>query len=88
MKHLQETGQQLTYAGLGDFDRALEEFDKFMNLCPENAWVYYNRAEAYQNLGDLRNAVENYKLALAKKGPKLTSLKRARAESALNVLRA
>jgi tetratricopeptide (TPR) repeat protein len=81
-------GRAATYAGVGDFGRALEEFDKSINLCPENAWVYYNRAEAYQNLGDQRNAVENYKLALAKKGPKLTSLKRARAESVVNVSRA
>jgi tetratricopeptide (TPR) repeat protein len=80
-------GRAATYARLGDFGRALEEFDMSINLCPENAWVYYNRAEAYQNHGDRENAVKNYKLALAKKGPKLTSLKRAHAESVLNALR-
>jgi len=81
-------GRAATYAGLGDFGRALEEFVKSIDLCPENAWVYYNRAEAYQNHGDRKNAVENYKLALAKKGPKLTSLKRVHAENVLNALKA
>lgn len=79
-------GRAATYAGLGDFGRALEEFGKSIELCPENAWVYYNRAEAYQNHGDRKNAVENYKLALAKKDPKLTLLKRAHAETALSTL--
>jgi tetratricopeptide (TPR) repeat protein len=79
-------GRAASYAGLGDFGRALEEFGKSVELCPENAWVYYNRAEAYQNYGDQKNAVENYKLALAKKRPKLTSLKRAHAETVLNAL--
>ena len=79
-------GRAASYAGLGDLGRALEEFGKSIDLCPENAWVYYNRAEAYQNHGDWKSAVEDYKLALAKKRPKLTSLKRARAETALNAL--
>jgi len=79
-------GRAASYAGLGDLGRALEEFGKSIDLCPENAWVYFNRAEAYQNHGDQKNAVENYKLALAKKSPKLTSLKRAHAESVLSAL--
>ena len=81
-------GRAATYAGLGDFGRALEEFGKSVELCPENAWVYYNLAEAYQNHGDQKNAVENYKLALLKKKPKLTALKRTRAETALRSLEA
>jgi tetratricopeptide (TPR) repeat protein len=79
-------GRAASYAGLGDLGRALEEFGKSIELCRENAWVYYNRAEAYRNHGDQKNAVENYKLALAKKCPKLTSLKRAHAETVLNAL--
>lgn len=77
-------GLAAAYAGLGEFDRALEEFAKSTALCPENGWVYYNRAEAYWNLGDQKNATENYKLALTKRDPKLTSLKRFHAESMLN----
>lgn len=79
-------GRAATYAGLGQFPLALEEFDKSISLCPENAWVYFNRAEAYRNQGDQVNAAENYRLALAKKQPKLISLKRAHAERILNAL--
>ncbi len=79
-------GRAAAYAGLGDFGRALEEFGKSAELCPENAWVYYNLAEAYQNHGDRKNAVENYKLALVKNKPKLTLRKRTRAETALRAL--
>jgi len=80
-------GRAATLAGLGDFAGALEEFEKSINLCPENAWVYFNRAEAYRNQGDRLNAAENYKLALTKKQPKLTSLKRAHAKRVLEELR-
>jgi tetratricopeptide (TPR) repeat protein len=79
-------GRAATYAGLGDFGRALEEFGKSVQLCPENAWVYYNLAVAFQNNGDRKNAVENYRLALVKNKPKLTLRKRTQAEAALNAL--
>ena len=81
-------GRAATYAGLGDFHRALEEFGKSVELCPENAWVYYNLAEAFQNQGDRKGAFENYKLALIKRKPKLPLRKRARAENALKTLEA
>jgi tetratricopeptide (TPR) repeat protein len=77
-------GRAATYAGLGDFSRALEEFEKSISLCPENAWVYFNRAEAYGNRGDRVNAVENYELALKKNQPKLTALKRQRAKERIS----
>jgi len=81
-------GRAATYSGLGDFARAFEEFGKSVDLCPENAWVYYNLAEAYQNNGDRKNAVENYKLALVKNKPKLTLRKRTHAKIALGALEA
>jgi tetratricopeptide (TPR) repeat protein len=81
-------GRAAAYAGLGDLGRAMEEFDKSIALCPENAWVYFNRAQAYQNHDDRENAVANYRLALTKKGPKLTSAKRAHTETQLNALTA
>jgi len=77
-------GRAATYAGLGEFTRALEEFNKSISLCPENAWVYFNRAEAFRKQGDQVNAAENYRLSLAKKQPKLNSLKRAHAQKMLN----
>jgi tetratricopeptide (TPR) repeat protein len=60
-------GRAASYAGLGDFTRALEEFEKSMSLCPENAWAYFHRANAYAHHGDQLNAGENYRLALTKK---------------------
>src|SRR6267142_947173 len=54
-------GRAASYSGLGDLTRALGEFDKSISLCPENAWVYFNRAEAYRNHSDPTNAMENYK---------------------------
>ena len=79
-------GRAAGYAGLGDFARALEEFGKSVDPCPENAWVYYNLAEAYQNNGYRKKAFENYKLALLKNKPKLTLRKRSQAEIALGAL--
>lgn len=77
-------GRAATFAGLGEFVRALEEFEKSLSLCPENAWVYFNRAEAYRHHGDQVHAIENYRLALKKKKPKLTALKREHARRMLN----
>lgn len=76
-------GRAAAYAGLGELSRAVEEFDKSIALCPENAWVYFNRAQVYENQGDRENAIADYRLAIAKKRPKLTSAKRAHAETQL-----
>jgi tetratricopeptide (TPR) repeat protein len=73
-------GRAAALAGLTNFASALEEFEKSIKLCPENAWVYFNRAQAYHNRGDSARAVEDYKLALQKKQPKLTPLKRELAQ--------
>jgi len=69
-------GRAAAYAGLGEFDRAISEFEKSILLCPHNAWVYYNRAEADERRGEMANAVENYKLALTMKRPKLNTLQK------------
>jgi tetratricopeptide (TPR) repeat protein len=53
----------------GDFDRALSEFENSIILCPQNAWVYYHRAEAYERRGRTAEALENYRLALTMKSP-------------------
>jgi tetratricopeptide (TPR) repeat protein len=79
-------GRAAAFAGLGDSTRAMEEFEKSIRLCPDNAWVYFNRAEAYRDQGDQVRAAENYELAIAKKKPKLTALKRAHAKKMLEEL--
>ncbi len=81
-------GRASAYAGLGDFSAALKEFGNSIELQPENAWVYFNLAETYKSKGNQDKAVENYKLALAKKNPKLTTRQRKSAENSLAALRA
>ena len=79
-------GRAATFAGLGEYARAMEEFENSVSLLPENSWVYFNRAEAYRNQGDQVNAAKNYKLSLTKKQPKLTALKRAHAKKMVEEL--
>ena len=73
-------GRALAHAGLGDFERALSEFDRSIFLCPENAFVYFNRALVYENKGRHNEAVAEYKISLQKNTPKLTTLKQKYAE--------
>ncbi|HEV2195626.1 MAG TPA: tetratricopeptide repeat protein [Candidatus Acidoferrum sp.] len=80
-------GRAAAYAGLGEFDRALTEFENSILLCPQNAWVYYNRAEAYERRGRTAEALENYKLALTMKSPSLNALRRQKAELKVKTLR-
>ncbi len=56
------------------------------HYCPENAWVYYNRAEAYENRGDRARAIADYKVALRMNNPKLPILKKRYAETKLKTL--
>jgi tetratricopeptide (TPR) repeat protein len=50
------SGRALAHAGLGDFDRDLSEFDRSIFLCPDNAFVYFNRAVVYENKGRFADA--------------------------------
>ena len=73
-------GRAVAHAGLGDFERAMADFDRSASLCPENAWVYFNRAMAYEKKGHLAKAMSDYSLSLKKTMPKLSVLKRKYAE--------
>jgi tetratricopeptide (TPR) repeat protein len=73
-------GRAVAHAGLGDFERAMAEFDRSISLCPDNAWVYFNRAMIYENKGQLEKAKSDYELSLQKNMPKLSVLKRKYAE--------
>lgn len=66
------SGRAVAHAGLGDFDRALSEFDRSIFLCPENAFVYFNRAMVYEKMGRLGEAMAEYKISLQKNTPRLT----------------
>jgi tetratricopeptide (TPR) repeat protein len=71
-------GRALAYAGLGEYARALEEFENSLRLCPNNAWVYYNRGLAHEWMGEHGKALADFATALEKNDPKLIPLKRAR----------
>jgi tetratricopeptide (TPR) repeat protein len=73
-------GRAVAHAGLGDFERAMAEFYRSISLCPENAWVYFNRAMVYEKKGQLAKAMSDYTLSLQKTMPKLSVLKRKYAE--------
>jgi tetratricopeptide (TPR) repeat protein len=73
-------GRAAALAGLGRFDEALEEFRKSIALSPQNAWVYFNRARAYEAHGDPALAAADYRRALTLDKPKLSPPKAAQAQ--------
>lgn len=81
-----QNGRAAAFAGLGDFDRALTEFDASLAACPHNAWTYYNRAHAYDVRGERDKAIIDYRLALVKGEPRLSGSKMERANARLRDL--
>jgi len=73
---------------IGDFARAFDEFALSVDLQPNNAWVYFNRAQAHEKKRDYSNAFSDYKKALATTKPKLPAYKRKFAESRVQELSA
>jgi tetratricopeptide (TPR) repeat protein len=76
-------GRGVAYAGLGRHSRALEEFQASLDLTPANAWTYYNRARAYESMGQLENAVLDYRASLEMRNPALPPRLRRLAEAAV-----
>jgi len=79
-------GRALAHAGLGDFERAMTEFDQSISLWPDNAWVYFNRATVYEKKGYLEKAVADYMLSLQRNLPRLNVLKKKYAEVKVKTL--
>ena len=48
----------------GDFDKAVAEYDKALELYPRYTEIYYNRGLAYRQKGDLDRAIGDYTHAL------------------------
>ena len=46
----------VTYGQGGDFDNAINDFDKVIELQPDNADAYYNRGEAWLHLEEWEKA--------------------------------
>ena len=49
---------------LGNLRQAIEDYDRAIEINPENAGAYYNRGVAYGKLGDHRQAIEDYDRAI------------------------
>jgi Tfp pilus assembly protein PilF len=54
----------------GQYDRAIQNFDRAIRLNPEYAEAYYNRGTAYMRKGDVERAIEDYGHAI-KLDPKM-----------------
>jgi Tfp pilus assembly protein PilF len=81
------SGRGVALAGLGDQASGMNEFEMSIVMCPENAWVYFNRACVFDRDQDSAKAASDYRAALDKKGPALTPLQRRHAEKRLRELR-
>ena len=49
---------------VGDYNRALEDYDRVATYSPNNVLVYFNRAGVHTQLGDLEKAVDDYTSAI------------------------
>ena len=49
---------------IGDYNRALEDYNKVAEHLPDNVLVYYNRALLYQQLGEIEKAKRDYTKAI------------------------
>lgn len=76
-------GKGFALAGLGQISPAMEEFELSSRLVPDNAWVYYNRAQVHERLGNRKEAMNDYRKSLEKISPKLSPIKRTYAEARL-----
>lgn len=54
----------LTYYAQGDYDRAIADFDKAIQLEPDFAKAYSNRGSAYKSKGEKYKAIADFKKVL------------------------
>jgi tetratricopeptide (TPR) repeat protein/DNA-binding XRE family transcriptional regulator len=73
-------------AQLGDFERALLEWNIAEKATPDNGWLHYFRALANYHRGSYAEALQGLQRALACSSPHLNLPKRIRAESILREL--
>ena len=57
-----------------------------IKLSPENAWVYHNRGQVYERIGNRENASADYQTSLTKKNPALSPNRKAHAQARLRKL--
>jgi tetratricopeptide (TPR) repeat protein len=49
------------YFGKGQYDRAIDDYNKAALLNPNNMAIYYNRGKAYEKKGQYDKALEDFK---------------------------
>jgi tetratricopeptide (TPR) repeat protein len=76
-------GRGFALAGLGESTRAMEECGASIKLSPENAWVYYNRAQVHDRTADQEKATADYQKALIMKNPRLNPIRKNHAQARL-----
>lgn len=86
MEAYAQSGKGLALAHLGDYARATEEFEASIARSPENAWVYYNRAQMNEHQGNREEAILNYRRALELNNPALSLPKRENTKARLRDL--
>jgi tetratricopeptide (TPR) repeat protein len=79
-------GRGAALAGLGSFEESFTEFDNSIAACPNNAWVYFNRARVYDSRGEREKAISDYRLSLTKNQPSLCLYRKEQAELRLRDL--
>lgn len=74
-------GRGFALATLGENGSAMAEFELSIDLCPDNAWVYHNRAQVHNRAGNREKAYADYQTALGKKSPALSPIRKRHAET-------
>jgi tetratricopeptide (TPR) repeat protein len=69
-------GRGVAFAARGNLTASLAEFEKSTLLCPENGWVYFDRARVLEANGRPRDAMRDYQTSLEQRDPALTPKKR------------
>ena len=69
-------GLGFAYSALSKNTEAMHQFEMSIDLRPENAWVYFNRAQACEKAGEPARALRDYQKSLELTKPKLPAYKR------------
>ena len=54
----------LAYANKGEFNAAIQDYDKAIELNPQSADAYINRGNAYDEKGEFDTAIQDYNKAI------------------------
>ncbi len=76
-------GRALALAGLGRVEESARDYDESISLCPQNAWVHYNRGIMLLRQGDQDQARRLLRRAIDCDDPPLPKRKRERAMNCL-----